>query len=398
MSTGSKKVIIKFQDGRIWFNSSTSIEIHASNLPVDNCTLTSRPFYWEIMPKNFDKTNGTLEVIINSFEPEVSSDWIGTTPKYKITSISFLNLNWEDFSLFLSSYNKEAKLGMPSSSSRLHSSQFHEITLTQKVRLADLRFERGYVSFTKLFRWASDEQTIKVHNQHIIPQLKLLLPYLIKLLKKKTINVQLKIGRENGKTTYINASSSDIDKINQESLQVIKVFQLDHARKKLHDIDIKNIFNPPPHIIDDILLGNIDSFEKELLFSILTKEEVRNKYQLNLLSTLLSDQQKLFLTIDPQFGFVFRIEGAEMSHYIWELVNSHATYIWSFPKDLPPDNQLRRIEEEFAVLSQHGRNYYKGYFENSDALFLNIVNHTTTHNPMLDQFNRWRMRVEGLLV
>lgn len=398
MSVTSKKIIIKFQDERIWFDSKESIEIQATNLPDDNCTLTSRPFYWEIIPKTFNKNKGTLEVAISNFNPKVSSPWIGSCPKYRITSINFHNLNWDDFSLFVSSYNNKAKLSMPSSSTKMESARFHEVTLTERIRLMDLKFEKGHVSFDKCFSWASDEQLIKIHNPHIFPQLKLLLPYLIKLLKKKTINVELKIGRENGKTTYINAISKDIDKINQESLQVIKVFQLDDTRKKLRDSNMQNIFNPPPQIIDDIILGNIDSFERELLFSILSKEEVRNKHQLNHLSSLLSDKQKLFLTIDPQFGFVFRIEGEEMIHFIWELVNSHATYIWSFPKDITPTSQLQRIEEEFAVLTQHGRSYYKSYFENSDALFLNIVNHSTTHNPMVDQFNRWRMRVEGLMI
>lgn len=393
-----RTAIVKFSQGRIWFNPNTSIPISDSNLPLQNCTVTDRPFYWEITPLGFQKENGTLKVAITNYEPANQQNWKGVAPKSPISFIAFSNLSWEGLSIYLSSYNQNAKANMLHSAESKELSPLHEATLQVKVRLSDLEFHQGYVSFSKEFRWSEQLQTIRIENKHIFPEIKYLLPYVAKLLKKKTINAVLKVGRKDGQTQYIKCSSDEISQLNESSLRVIRISCLEDARKRLFQAEGNNIFDPSLDSIDDLLMGNIDSFEKDLLLALIEKGEVRNAQQLQHLSTLLPEDEKLYLTIDPQFGFVFKIIGEEMTHFVWELADSHATYIWTFPEITSSSKQLNILKHEFSMLATHGRSYYKESFENKDDLYLRVVKHATQSNPMVDQFYQWRMKVERLLI
>ena len=153
-------------------------------------------------------------------------------------------------------------------------------------------------------------------------------PYFTKVIGKKTIEVMVNVTKKDGIIEYMHASSEDLIKIDAETIYVIRSFQLNDIKKQLRQEERDNIFMHEETLdISDIPLGNIDDLEKELLFSILESMDVRNEAQLRYLSELQPEYDKLMLTVQPQFGFVFTIRGKEMNHYIWELINSHATYL-----------------------------------------------------------------------
>ena len=86
-----------------------------------------------------------------------------------------------------------------------------------------------------------------------------------------------------------------------------------------------------------------------------------------------------------------------MHHFIWELLDSHATYIWSMPHT-PFREASQNIENEISSINQIGRSQYKAHFQNRPDLFFNTVIHKKANSSYEDYFPRWRHIVESLLV
>ncbi|MGY6561707.1 MAG: hypothetical protein ACXITV_06340 [Luteibaculaceae bacterium] len=106
--------------------------------------------------------------------------------------------------------------------------------------------------------------------------------------------------------------------------------------------------------------------------------------------------------MNPHFGFLFFVEGERNNHFIWELLNSNATYIWSFEKyDGTLAQQLKKIEEIIGRIRTLGREKYKGAYRNfqedGDLVFRSIA-HENINSDFVDDFPRWRSRLEQHLV
>ena len=101
----------------------------------------------------------------------------------------------------------------------------------------------------------------------------------------------------------------------------------------------------------------------------------------------------LRFTLSPKFGFLFYVEGKEMDHFIWELLNSHATYIWSIQKELTSlENKLKLIEREVNFIRGNGRRIYLNSEKTEDLIF-NKINHENSETGVVDGFPKWKMRV-----
>ena len=79
--------------------------------------------------------------------------------------------------------------------------------------------------------------------------------------------------------------------------------------------------------------------------TLIESESPRNVKQLVYLSGKKHERtQKIRFTLNPLFGFIFFISGKNKNHICWELLNSHATYIWSFNKELSIESQIELSE------------------------------------------------------
>ena len=89
--------------------------------------------------------------------------------------------------------------------------------------------------------------------------------------------------------------------------------------------------------------------------------------------------------------------GREANHFILELLDSHATYVWSIPKYWESmENQYRAVEKEIAAIGQIGRSQYRRtlHFEHE---FWYVV-HEAAESGLVDGFPRWKNRVlEGIV-
>jgi len=97
-----------------------------------------------------------------------------------------------------------------------------------------------------------------------------------------------------------------------------------------------------------------------------------------LAGTKQSQNHKLRYTLNPNFGFLFLIEGAKNKHFVWELLNSHATYIWSIDKSVKEIKlQFKRVESIINMIRTSGRGNYKRAFRNNhqdNDLVFRVIN------------------------
>lgn len=371
-----------------------------TNLPIGHFQLSGRTMYWELIMKGYNTDLESLEVLVVDYESKKSEIWQSQSPKKDIAYLHFLHIDWLKFENCLSYYDGQAKDLLPHDKSYLNIKPIPKpVTLIHKVAVRNLEIGTGYIKYSKKVKWSKIAVEFTIKHADMIPQLEYVKPYFSKILGKKTIDVHVTVWKEEGQMIVGTVRSPDMMKINRESLYVIKGFQIDNF-KKLQKSKFKDSILLTKESMEAVEtdFGNVDSIEKEILFHLLEKEDVRNKLQLQYLSEVMDESQRLMLTIEPQFGFVFTIIGEEMVHMIWELIDTHATYVWSFASDSWDSSIIKRLEAEFCIITTHGRSHYRNFFEPKDGLFLSIVNHKNNQNPMVDYFGEWRLNLERLLV
>ncbi|MEM1216425.1 MAG: hypothetical protein AAGJ82_12110, partial [Bacteroidota bacterium] len=183
----------------------------------------------------------------------------------------------------------------------------------------------------------------------------------------------------------------------------VKKLQLKQAifKPKIQAID-KSLFTPEEYFDEttEEQLGNtFRKSDRDMLADILELKEIRNKKQLIYLSGKLQQKdRRLRFTLSPNFGFLFSVAGEEMDHFLWELLDSHATYIWSMAKHaMPLDEKFKLLEREVNFIRDHGRRAFLSSTTSSDFIF-NKVNHESSNSSIIDGFPKWKARVNEKLV
>lgn len=211
------------------------------------------------------------------------------------------------------------------------------------------------------------------------------------------------IRERDGEILQVKAHSSEIAKINNRLITTVKYL---HTRKiteppKVVTVD-KGLFTS-----DDVFesateqqLGNTFRLnEKELLQMLADLKGVRNKKQLEYLAgKLQARDERLRFTLHPVFGFLFFVKGEAMNHFIWELLDSHATYVWSFDREhYDRKNQYRIVEEMIQQIRDHGRQHFKRSYNRREVLF-HVIRHEKIGSDFNDGFAVWRSRLDEKLV
>jgi hypothetical protein len=99
---------------------------------------------------------------------------------------------------------------------------------------------------------------------------------------------------------------------------------------------------------------------------------------------------------------LFFIEGDSKNHFCWELLNSHATYVWTFEKiETGMDAQYERMEETINLIRNVGREAYKNGFKNkeidNDVSFY-AIEHSNISSAIEEGFVEWQYKLKERLV
>ena len=425
MNRERKYIILKISNKGVFYNNKEFIQWGNTNFPSkDSFNFNNRfEIFWKVELKSFNRKNRELEVDVVDYKVSNKKELFNKQkPKYIIERLKFKELKWIELEKVMNWFtrNKFNKI----SDSKIKESKKKEaigfspkdfdlgsveIDKSRKVKfkvqhsLMKTKFKMGFVEVEKRINGIPGKVKLILQNPHIIPEFDHVKPFFAKAIGKRKIEIMGSAHIDEDGQMNINCQSEEINQINEELITSVKRLKLKDSilNPKVVAVD-KSLFTPDEYFDsdEDNLLGNtLRKTDKDLLNEILRIEDIRNKKHLIYLSgKLQSNKTRLKFTLSPKFGFLFHVEGNEMDHFIWELLNSHATYIWSIEREgISIERKFQLLEKEINFIRDNGRMVFLRNQTTSNFVFSKI-NHGSSGSNLIDGFPKWKLRVNEKLV
>lgn len=445
-----KEIIIKVDNQNIQFNPNFSIPIRQTNIPVDHLRFRDHEdIYWKIELIEYNEDTKYWKVkVIDYFVNDIQV-YNRQTSTRVIEKVDFEKFDWRKFEPLLSSYHKIklqsildnynadiiypkkelfsktvpsfkrtiiGQIGdlpvlqeiLPDKNQYVRTPIIETIRVQLSINVSDAKFELGFVTFNKYIKEVGMLVDFKIKNDHILAEFDNIKFWFAKKLKTKKFKISAIITTTDGQFIEASASSSQIDMITPDLIDSVKYERTIALTKPPKSKNPDKSLYTADDIFDlfetENKEGNVfNQSEPDIIKSLVEAEHVRNRKQLEYLSgTKQSDKSKIHYTLNPHFGFLFLIEGKEKYHFAWELLHSHATYIWSINKlYLGIDDLYKKIEETINVVREIGRENYKRTLrnnsQNSDFTF-KIIEHDDITSNLDNGFLKWRSKLEEQLI
>lgn len=431
--------ILKISNNIFYFTPEICIDISKVNLSKGEIRFRSNgDIYLTVEVKSFNNETKSLFVKIIDYNPKDISGFIKQTTTSEIKRIYFEPVIWTEIEPLLSVHVKSKfirenliidnshAIQTGGSRKEKHSTTYDALNyhiskgyleanpVTKDVdeefyiSYEDATFELGFGSFMYKSKALKTTVNLKIENSYILPEFDIIKKFFPKALGgHKKFKVKAIYSLSNNTIKSGQASSEEIERINDaiiESIENIRILNL--TTKPIVRHPDKSLFTTDDILINfeqNLTKGTDPNFtDSEILKTILENQEVRNAKHLQYLSgSAHSPKQKLRFTLKPLFGFLFFIEGETKNHYCWELLNSHATYLWSFDK-LESDIafQYKRIEETINTIRDLKREKYKSAYRanqiDSDLVF-SAVEHSNINSGLVDGFVEWKHKLKERL-
>ncbi len=420
----ANEVIILISENRIFFNEKIFVPVENTNLPFHEISFSKiKHVFWKTEQLDFDIEKGALRLNVTDYFQKEDPSFYKQQPKLEIREIEFSAL-WDTDNLkrclkysihyviddvsekdevqltIDPAQSPGKKIIAPKLTDWVPASE--EIRLHFSVSFNDLKFGLGYVSFYKYIHEVGDKINFKIPNENILAEFDFIKNYFARILKTKKIKVKATVVLKNNKVHSVSARSPQILLIDQELIDSVKQLRTFGLTKspRLTDIN-KSLFTADEIFESDIEHKSRNIFEQDdnsILKLLLEKSKVRNRKQLEYLAgEIQSPREKLRFTLAPDFGFLFLAEGDSMYHFIWELLNTHATYIWSIDRSEQELRlQYKRIEDTINYIRRSGRDDYKRAYRNTHIdqdLSFSVIFHEDASSPFKEGFVKWKQRL-----
>lgn len=422
-----KEIIIEIYNQDIHFSPILSILSRKTNLQLDQMTFKSKDrIYWKIEIQHYFEETKSLHVkVLDYFYKNVEAFKRQTTDKL-IERVIFEELDWQKLRLLLQSFSPEvpfnlASYEIPEESSNIKRTfkpniESHQAAIVPNVdnlkinfhvKFQDATFKDGFVVFKKYIKQVRIQVEFKILNAYILEEFDNIKLWFSKMLKSKRFDVAAIITTIDRHFSEASATSSIIDMITPNIIESVKYGRTlaltrppktTNPYKSLYSTeDIFNLIDP------DIKNGNVfNQSEPDIIKSLTQNDYVRNRKQLEYLSVIKqTTKRKIHYTLNPHFGFLFLIEGKGEYHFVWELLHSHSTYIWSIDKEEKEVVPLySKIEEILNIIRLIGREEYKKTYSNKDlefALNFKSIEHQDISINLEDGFTKWKSKLDELL-
>ena len=258
-----------------------------------------------------------------------------------------------------------------------------------KIAIEDLDFGYGNVGFEYVDKRSNQRFNFEIENEEFRPEFEVLKPYLSKVLKSKSVMIDIYAELENGVILSQLATSSDIENINKEIVESVKfqflnktfVGQIPTSKQNILTTNElpknQNIYSDAESILEDLLKVKQYKHSKHIQF--LTDKHERNV-------------MKLRFALQP-FSFVFLIAGEQNYHIILETLDTEeATYIWHTDKSKTAILEaVKQIDKELNIIKEKGR---QAYLETNPQNFSRIVHDYSDSNK---GFTIWKGQLEERL-
>jgi hypothetical protein len=435
-----KTIILRLDNSSIYVNGSLRLSYAQSNLPKQCFQFgTECLIYLEAEQVSFNKETGSLKIKVVDYSPSNYAEFNQQPPKYQIKRLEFEKMDWQKFVGMVSSYriNTELKNSFYniyqtySSASETEDAElvkqrirwdieqlrnkapnlffqgpgpfFEEHFQTVvKVKFEEATFGEGQITFKAKIKDFNVIREFAIENRNLKSEFENIKAWFVKKLGKffiVTVNLKL-IDRQIIEAT---AFSDEISAINEELIEGIKtqrvLMLVKTVRKK---DDSKSVFNHDEvfGILDEGEGSNVfDSSANNIIQILVTSGIAKNIRQLEYLSKdKHSLDEKLRFTLKPHFGFLFKVETPTRQFFIWELLNSHATYLWE--KETNDANFYLFVEKEISFIKANGREEYRRYYKNlSDKTFkFNIIEHDGADLTEEERFQVWKNKLEASML
>lgn len=444
----NNEIIIKVSNSGILLNPETFIAINNTNIPIGSLSFNSnKNIFWKAQMIGFNSFEKCLRIKIIDYSVEDISGFGNQVAKKEVAQLQFERLDWQMLEPLLTYYQKstlesfiyntvikrapvkDSQRQSNKSNTPLHRStntqqntKWHDIlpTPTQiqtkfeideifDISFNDAEFILGYVTFSVNMERFNKVITFKISNNHILPEFEHIKHWFAKKLKIKKFKVSVKIIFSKDDITDTIATSKHIDQITPELIEGIKYSRTQELSKINRPINSEKALYTMIELLAllDKEKNSENAFKQtdnDILKDIINKENIRNKKQIEYLADVKQDMQHIIkFTIDTPFGFLFFIKGLINNHFVWELLNSHATYIWSINKTLESmELQFKRIEYEINTIRTNGREKYKHAYKNNnidkDHLIFNSINHKEIDSNSILGFQVWKAKIDKYLI
>ncbi|MEQ1746937.1 MAG: hypothetical protein ABMA02_16000 [Saprospiraceae bacterium] len=415
-----KTILLLITNDAVWLNPEIPIGTAQTNIPFKHLLFrTVVPIYWEAEMLRYDASDARLHLrVINYSVAEPLPRFAEQRPKKEVRALYFEKLDWRMLEPQLSSYTK-ARLTEQVNNLELSVAEptrnfLPEIeapagTLSRSfsVPFSEAKIGLGEITFECYLDDISRNLTISIANAYLMPEFNLIKPFIAKKLKKKNFKVRATVHFRGGEIERIEAHSNEIKAINEEMLEAVK-------QQRLQGLTRPPKMTPPDQTLftsedifdtlNDTAPGNpFRQTEKDILDFFSENNSIRNRQQLVFLAgSKQSERQPLRFTLTPKFGFLFFIEGPMNHHFAWELLNSNATYLWSFPKESRSvEQQYWEVAAQINAVQDAGRQQYRQYYRDDlerRVFSFNYIEHKHIGSAMINAFPKWRHKLEELLV
>ncbi|MBL7903631.1 MAG: hypothetical protein JNL22_01285 [Bacteroidales bacterium] len=431
-------IVIRVDNDRIYLSPKSSISIQQTNIPISHMTFrTQRNIFWKVELIHFMPTDKCLKVRVKEYNTFDISNFDSQHLDEEIDRLIFEKLDWKSLEPLLTSYQlsklKEFVFNSDSGINSIIESPLPKAykffsnlstpinsgnkgirptitTLPDEflISFKDSHFISGYVTFKKFIKQLGQELDFQISNNYILEEFENVKSWFVRKLKIKKFKVSVLITLTDGKVTEKKATSNHIDQINPELIESIKYQRTYALIKEPKEANTSKSLYTCDDIFNSINSGDIEGnvfkqSEQDILDFFIGKSTTRNKNQLVYLSgKKQTENYKIRYTLNPNFGFLFLIEGAEKNHFVWELLNSHATYIWSIQSGgNKVESQFRTIETIINSIKSNGReNYkrtYKENYQDLDFVFM-IITHDNITSEFVDDFPKWKEKLDKLVI
>lgn len=224
-----------------------------------------------------------------------------------------------------------------------------------KIKIVDLEFLYGSIQFKCEIAEHPSILTLTIDHLYIRPEFEVLKPYFEKYFQSKTIGCDIiAVIDQHKQITALSASSSDLEKLNQEVVESVRFRFVERTffGKKII---------PEHHLgsekeSESTSKGLYDSGE-ELLSDVLARGNYRHQMHLQYLARKHEGRILKIRFVLMPFAFVFLLEGHEKYHLIMETLDTaEATYLWHLPKSMQElKSEVQKIDQQLNLIRNEGR-------------------------------------------
>ena len=415
-----KHITLRPTPAGLHFSTEGLIPWARTNLPAADFRFNERAgTYWEVEMLAFYPNEERLHLRVTDYEAEADGFLPDRKMKQRVSRFTFEPLDEAAFKAQLSYYRAGALSEMlrsdppapapfaapatPPESKGDKEEESKGQQLSFAYPIMELTFANGGVKGEAELPGLVDPVSFKIINDHIVAEFDNIKPFFVKALKRQTIRVSAELVFRNDEPALQYAASPQIARIDDRMLELFRGRAVKSLLSPTGPLSVdKSLFTPDDIFdsLDDDALGKavLPRDDLDLLALILSHRKVRNARQLEFLSGRLHEAgTKLRYVLSPDFGFVFTTTGQDARHFVLELLDSHATYVWSIPKTWEtPEAQNRAVEREIAAIGTMGRSQYRRTLHFEHAFW--FVVHEAAEKGLVDGFPRWKNRLlEGLV-